>query len=86
MSYEEYNLLKNMNVKFIRTDISSRVCLVGNSLNLLVILINNFTWLEQYEFINIEDFIINKFRQAYFPITKFIKYNLCLPANTINRL
>lgn len=80
----EYNFLKNMNVKSIITDISPIGCLVGNKLNLPVTLISNFTWVEQYEFIGIEDSIINKFRQAYSNVAKFIKYDLCLPVSTIN--
>ena len=80
----ECNFLRNINIESIITDISPIGCLVGNKLNLPVILISNFTWVEQYEFIKIEDSIINKFRQAYSNVNKFIKYDLCLPVSTIN--
>lgn len=81
---DEYNFLRNMNVKSIITDISPIGCLVGHKLNLPVALISNFTWVEQYEFIGIEESIISKFRQAYSYVTKFIKYDLCLPISSIN--
>ena len=81
---DEYDFLKNLNVKCIVSDISPIGTLVGNKLKLPVVLITNFTWVEQYEYIGIDESIIDKYRQAYSYITKFIKYDLCLHISSIN--
>lgn len=81
---EEYDFLSRIDVKYIITDISIIGCLVGNKLSLSVVLISNFTWVEQYEFIGIEESIVEKFRQAYSYVTKLIKYNLFLAMDSIN--
>lgn len=80
----EYDFLKNLNIKCIVSDISPIGTLVGNRLQLPVFLITNFTWVEQYEYIGIDKSIIDKYRQAYSYVTKFIKYDLCLPINSVN--
>lgn len=80
----EYDFLKNLNVKCIVSDISPIGTLVGNKLQLPVILITNFTWVEQYEYIGIDESIIDKFRQACSYVTKFIKYDSCLPISSVN--
>lgn len=81
---DEYTFLKNINIKCIVSDISPIGTFVGNKLQLPVILITNFTWVEQYEYIGIDESIINKYRQAYSYVTKFIKYDLCSPINSVN--
>ena len=81
---DEYNFLKDLNIKCIVSDISPIGALVGNKLQLPVVLITNFTWVEQYEYIGIDESIIDKYRQAYSCVTKFIKYNLCLPISSVN--
>ena len=80
----ECDFLKNLNIKCIVSDISPIGTLVGNKLQLPVVLITNFTWVEQYEHIGIDESIIDKYRQAYSYVTKFIKYGLCLPINSVN--
>ena len=40
--------------------------------------------MEQYEYIGIDESIIDKYRQAYSYVIKFIKYDLCLPISSIN--
>ena len=81
---DEYNFLNNLNIKCIVSDISPIGTLVGNKLQLPVVLITNFTWVEQYEYIGIDESIIDKYRQAYSYVTKFIKYDLCLPISSVN--
>ena len=81
---DEYDFLKNLNIICIVSDISPIGTLVGDKLQLPVVLITNFTWIEQYEHIGIDESIINKYRQAYSYITKFIKYDLCSPINSVN--
>lgn len=80
----EYDFIKDLNIKCILSDISPLGTLVGNKLKLPVLLITNFTWVEQYEYIGIDESIIDKYRQAYSYVTKFIKYDLCLPISSIN--
>lgn len=80
----EYDFLRNLNIKCIVSDISPIGTLVGNKLYLPVLLITNFTWVEQYEYIGIDESIIDKYRQAYSYVTKFIKYDLCLPISSVN--
>lgn len=80
----ECYFLKNLNIKCIVSDISTIGTLVGYKLKLPVVLITNFTWVEQYEYIGIDESIINKYRQAYSYITKFIKYDLCSPISSVN--
>ena len=80
----ECDFLKNLNIKCIVSDISPIGTLVGNKLHLPVVLITNFTWVEQYEYIGIDEYIIDKYRQAYSYVTKFIKYDLCLPISSVN--
>ena len=80
----EYDFIKNLNIKCVVSDISPIGTLVGNKLQLPVVLITNFTWVEQYEYIGIDESIIDKYRQAYSYVTKFIKYDLCLPMSSIN--
>ncbi|MDY2882889.1 MAG: glycosyltransferase [Romboutsia timonensis] len=80
----EYNFLKNLKTKCIVSDISPIGTLVGHKLQLPVVLITNFTWVEQYEYIGIDESIIDKYRQAYSYVTKFIKYDLCLPIRSVN--
>ena len=81
---DECDFLKNLNIKCILSDISPIGTLVGDKLQLSVVLITNFTWVEQYEYIGIDESIIDRYRQAYSYVTKFIKYNLCLPISSVN--
>ena len=81
---DECDFLEKLNIKCIVSDISPIGTLVGNKLQLPVVLITNFTWVEQYEYIGIDESIIDKYRQAYSYVTKFIKYDLCLPINSVN--
>ena len=81
---DEYDFLKDLNIKCIVSDISPIGTIVGNKSQLPVILITNFTWVEQYEYIGIDRSIINKYREAYSCVTRFIKYDLCLPISSVN--
>lgn len=47
-------------------------------------LITNITWVERYEYIEIDESIIDKYRQAYSYVIEFIKYDLCSPISSIN--
>ena len=77
--------LENLNIKCIVSDISPLGCIIGKKLNVPVIFASNFTWIEQYEHIDIDTLIIEKFKEAYSFINKFIKYDLCLPMNSFDQ-
>ena len=81
---KEVEALKDLNIKNIVSDISPIGCLIGNKLNIPVTFISNFTWIEQYEHLGIDEAIINKFRTAYSYISKFIQYDLCLAKGYIS--
>lgn len=81
---KEIEELKKLNIKSIVCDISLIGCLVGKNLNLPVTFITNFTWIEQYAHLGIDENLINKFRTAYSYINKFIQYDLCLAKDYIN--
>lgn len=81
---KEIEELKKLNIKAIVSDISLIGCLVGKNLNLPVTFITNFTWIEQYAHLGIDENLINKFRTAYSYINKFIQYDLCLAKDYIN--
>ena len=76
---DEVNSLRSLNIKKIICDISPIGCLVGDKLNIETILISNFTWIDQYKYLGIDESIIDKFKKAYSYINKLIKYDLCLP-------
>ena len=80
---EEVNSLKELSIKCVINDISPIGCLVGKALGLDTILISNFTWIEQYEYLNIDEDIISAFRDAYCYVNKLIKYDICLPMDSI---
>lgn len=81
---KEIDELKNLNIKSIIVDISPIGCIVAKKLNIPVTFISNFTWIEQYEHLGIDENLINKFRIAYSYIDKFIQYDLCLAKDYIN--
>lgn len=80
----EYEFLETVDVKCVVSDISVIGCMVGKKLGLPNIFISNFSWVEQYEHIGLDDRFISKFREAYSYVDKFIKYDLCLPIGSIH--
>lgn len=81
---EESEFLRKLDIKTIITDISPIGCIVGKKLSLPTVLISNFTWVEQYGYLNISKELIDRFRLVYSYVNKFIKYDLCLPIECIN--
>lgn len=79
----EYEYLKSLDIKCIVNDISPVGCILGEKLNVDNFFISNFSWVEQYEHLNVDNHIVNSFKEAYSFINKFIKYDLCLPINTL---
>lgn len=79
----EYEYLKSLDIKCVVNDISPIGCILGKKLNVDNFFISNFSWVEQYEHLNLDNHIVNSFKEAYSCINKFIKYDLCLPINTL---
>ncbi len=79
----ECEFLKTIDVKCVVSDISVIGCMVGKELGLSNVFISNFSWVEQYEHIGLDDRFVSKFREAYSYVDKFIKYDLYLPIGGI---
>lgn len=77
----EIKLLNLCNVSFVVTDISPIGALVANKLNIKSYGISNFSWVEQYENLNIDGFIVDKFRYTYGMLQNFIEYKLSIHMN-----
>ncbi|MDO5011710.1 MAG: glycosyltransferase family protein, partial [Intestinibacter bartlettii] len=80
----EYDKLKNLDIKYIITDISPIGCILGKKLDRKVVLISNFTWVEQYRNLNIDKNIIHEFEELYKSVNVFIRYELCMPITNLN--
>ena len=76
----EINQLKSYNIKMIVTDISPIGPLVANKLNVKCYAISNFTWVEIYEKLRLNNRIIKEFINAYKHVDEFIEYSLRLPS------
>lgn len=81
---DECEFLRNLDIKCIVSDISIIGCIVGRRLGLHNIFVSNFSWVEQYEYIGVDDSVISKFKRAYSYVDKFIKYDLWLPISSID--
>jgi uncharacterized protein (TIGR00661 family) len=75
----EYQYLKLFNVKCVISDISPLGPLVSERLGVPSIGISNFTWIQLYEFLQINKDIIDNFNEAYSKLNSFIEYHLALP-------
>lgn len=83
---EELKFLKDKNLKKIIVDISPIGMLVGKKLGKKVEAISNFTWYNQYEFLNLDKEIIDKFFEAEKCIDEFYVYPLALDLTHLNCL
>ncbi|MDU1538953.1 MAG: glycosyltransferase [Paeniclostridium sordellii] len=81
---KECNFLKSLKVKCVVSDISPIGCIIGNKLNIPIKFISNFSWIEQYEYLGLDKWIINRFKEAYSYVNMFIKYDLCLSMISID--
>jgi len=74
----EVEFLKSKNLEKIITDISPIGMLLGKELGKKVEAISNFTWYNQYEFLELNKQIIDKFLEAEKYIDEFFVYPLAL--------
>ncbi|WP_276353562.1 glycosyltransferase [Cohnella caldifontis] len=81
---QEVESLLRLRPRYIICDISPIGPFVASSLEIKCIGISNFTWVEQYKYLNISRDIINFFENAYSKVDVFIKYQLALPFPTAN--
>lgn len=80
----ECEFLETVDVECVVSDISVIGCMAGKKLGLSNIFISNFSWVEQYEHIDLDNKLICRFREAYSYVDFFIKYDLCLPIDSIH--
>jgi uncharacterized protein (TIGR00661 family) len=78
---EEVRFLRDLDIACVISDISPIGILVGEKLGVRNVGIANFTWVEQYESLRLDEDLINRFRNAYAKLDYFIEYELMLPAN-----
>ena len=76
----EIDILRDLPVACVISDISAIGIQVGEQLGVRNIGIANFTWCEQYEFLGLSDTIIARFREVYAKLDLLIEYDLMLPA------
>ena len=76
----EIDILRDLPVACVISDISAIGIQVGEQLDVRNIGISNFTWCEQYEFLGLSDTIIARFREVYAKLDLLIEYDLMLPA------
>ena len=76
----EVAILRDLPVACVISDISAIGIQVGEQLGVRNIGIANFTWCEQYEFLDLSDTIIDRFREVYAKLDLLIEYDLMLPA------
>ena len=76
----EVDILRDLPVACVISDISVIGIQVGEQLGVRNIGIANFTWCEQYEFLGLSDTIIDRFREVYAKLDLLIEYDLMLPA------
>jgi uncharacterized protein (TIGR00661 family) len=81
---EELHVLSNLQIKIVISDISPIGALVGERLKAKNVGISNFTWVDQYENLAIDQDIIDKFIYAYSKLNYFIEYELALPMQKLN--
>ena len=79
----EVEFLRNENIEKIITDISPIGMLVGQKLEKKVEAISNFTWYNQYKFLNLNKWILDRFLQAERLIDEFYVYPLALDLSHI---
>lgn len=80
---KESIFLNDLNIKCVISDISPIGPLVGKKLNARIIGISNFTWVEQYEGLNVQQHITEKFKLAYSKLESFIEYELAMQMKDI---
>lgn len=75
---KEVNFFNRLNIRAIISDISSIGILTAKQLKITLIKISNFTWLHQYEFLNLSRDIKDIFKNSYKGIDLYIEYDLAL--------
>lgn len=74
----EVSYLSRKDLRFIITDISPIGSLIAKKLNVICLGISNFTWYDQYEYLGMDQKILEFFLEAYLLIDKFYQYPLSI--------
>ena len=75
---QELENIDDLDIKLIVSDITPLAFLVGEALNLQVVGIANFTWIDQYINLGIATEIMEQFKKMYHYGEKFFKYDISL--------
>lgn len=81
---KEMEFLRNKNLEKIITDISPIGMIIGKRMEIEVEAISNFTWYNQYLYLKLDKFILDKFSEVENLINKFYMYPLSLNLSHIN--
>lgn len=80
----EYNYYKNKEIDRVIVDISILGIHLGKKLGLHTSLITNFTWCQQYEYLDFPKDLIDKFKETYKLVDEIIEYDLSLGLSEYN--
>jgi len=80
----EVAFLQGKDIGVVLVDISPIGFIVADKIKVPSIGISNFTWIDQYEYIGINEEVLKKFSEAYGLCNYFIRYDLSLPLAGIN--
>ncbi len=75
---QEAQVLELLNVRLVISDVSAFACLVAKKINVRVLEIGNFTWVDQYISIGADPEIIEQMKKLYSYCSDFIAYDLSL--------
>lgn len=80
----EYEYYKNIEIDRIIVDISILGIHLGKKLGVYTSLIGNFTWCQQYEYLDFPKELINQFKNTYKLVDEIIEYDLSLGLKEYN--
>ncbi len=81
---KEYNHYKNMEIDKVIVDISILGIHLGEKLGIHTSLISNFTWCQQYEYLDFPKELIERFKNTYKLVDEIIEYDLSLGLKEYN--
>lgn len=75
---EEAEKLSKAGVRLIINDISAFACLVAKKTGINIVSLGNFTWVDQYKCLGVDQKIIDRFMEMYSYCDHYIAYDLAL--------
>ncbi len=78
IAISESEIISRLNVRCIISDISPIGLIVGKKLNIHTSFLSNFSWIEPYEYLNINEYIVNKFKKVFYEVDNLVTYDLSI--------